>query len=650
MNALILSASGVASGIKPLKGLSDALKAVPEGLYRSAYFFEETENAEQLQQAFNEESIVLSGPMTVVHAIRRASDLLLEECGYEGLQIHLEVEGKRVPELPGQDELLQLLAREHTHVVVDGRPYRPNQEVFGFQAVYDDTTRFIESLKTLGISNDAMFLLATPDEIAIEIHPGVFGCGGHRQLGRMYRALIGRIAGIKRGDRRLMKTTDRTILPEMASATTPVLVPGSIHPGLHRPKVGVSQSHFAYGPAAFSDYCGKKRTLDECLKEVRTWIKFLESTKEPVQKLKEVFAGLAASVGETRASAPAPVATPASLPSTAAPLSQPAAPLPTLSTREIRQFRPLKLEAPELVSGLPSHASVVVAPGVELGKALGGGFVQRGLHLIVGGREEGKAAWMQAFALQTAGRLPVLYLSREHTMAELTLRATAWVTRQSTAENIMRTVGNGAEAQAARQKWQQTLETTCGVFPDSLYVRGSDRAVRLTVPDDIVELLKLLPPGPAGKVVFIESMNPDDLTVEYLGQLRQQAIPQQFTVFISAHFGNLTWPRPHLIEGPDLDLLGRFQGLVDTILHLSSDRLNLRRFIAMASGKVEPPMVEKLEQQLQQACSGPRLRQDTYALLRLLHARGGSRRIILSLYQRDIGRFWEGPSLPLSRP
>ncbi|HNV71717.1 MAG TPA: hypothetical protein PKO06_18575, partial [Candidatus Ozemobacteraceae bacterium] len=286
MNTLILSSTGAATGVKPLKGLGDALKAMTEGLYRSAYFFDSSESPESVQQAISEEAIALSGPMVAVHAIRRASDLLLEECGYDGMDLYLEVEGKRVPELPGRDDLLELFTKDYTHIVVDGKPYRPNQEVFGFQAVYDDTTRFVEQLKSLGIGSDALYMLATPDEIAVEIHPGVFGGGSHRQLGRMYRALMGRIAGIKRGERRLMKTTDRTIVPELALATAAILVPGSIHPGLHRPKVGVSQSHFAYGPAAFSDYCGKKRTLDECLKEVRTWIKFLESTKEPIQKLK----------------------------------------------------------------------------------------------------------------------------------------------------------------------------------------------------------------------------------------------------------------------------------------------------------------------------------------------------------------------------
>ncbi|HNV72560.1 MAG TPA: hypothetical protein PKO06_22815, partial [Candidatus Ozemobacteraceae bacterium] len=356
----------------------------------------------------------------------------------------------------------------------------------------------------------------------------------------------------------------------------------------------------------------------------------------------------AASVAETPVAAtPVKVVTP---PPASVTSMAPAATLMTPPPRDTRQFRALKLESVELAAGLPPVVPVVAAPGAELNRALGGGFAQRGLHLLVGTREEGKAAWLLSLALQSAVRVPVLYLSREHTMAELTLRATSWVSRQAASESIMRSVGTGAEAQAARQKWQQTFETTCGVLPDSLFVRGSDRSVRLTVPDDIVELLKLLPPGPAGKVVFLESMNLDDLTDEYLAQLRHRAVSHQFTVFLSAHLGSTAWPRPHLIEGPDLDLLARFQGIVDTLTHVTSDRLNLRRFIAMANGKVEPPMVEKLEHQLQQASSGPRLRHDTYALVRLLHARGGSRRLILSLYQREIGRFWEGPSLPLSRP
>lgn len=209
----------------------------------------------------------------------------------------------------------------------------------------------------------------------------------------------------------------------------------------------------------------------------------------------------------------------------------------------------------------------------------------------------------------------------------------------------------GPEGDTARPKLKSLYEAVANAVRDSLYLRGSDSAIPPYDADALSELMKMVPAG-AGRVLVVESLASEagERLGRFLEVLRQLAAAQRFTVMASVHVPMVQIQRPHLVDTVDLDLLSRWQAVSDSILHLTSERINLRKFLAMSQGKVDPAVAEALEKRLYQAAAGVRHRNDTYCLARLLHARAGIRSALLFLYQRDLIRFWDGPSMPIGRP
>ena len=616
--------------IAALKSLPDQLKAHPEGLMRLPYFFASA-NAGEVIAGLSAGSLPVSGPFTVIHAVRRAGDLILEEAACEGLSLQLEVAGKRLPELPARSEVEALLKQDQTFVVVDGKLFKPGSEVFPFQSVYDDTVRFIEGLKQLGVHQDAMALHATADEIAIEVHKGVFGFGDDPLLPERYRALLHRLGGIKRGDRGNLKTADRTILLRTAFPDFQILVPGSVHPLLHRPKVGVGQAHFAYGTAAFSDFCGKKRSIDECIKELKVWLKFIETEIAPIPTLKEFVTSI-----ETLERPRTEDAQPSSRP-----------PSPAAGG-----FRSLASEARELLPGLGRPTGYLAAPWSEMNRSLGGGWSPNAVHVIAGPREEGKAALLFNQAMAAAPKTSILYMSHEHNMSEFIARLAAWSGKVSMAHTAARRAGaNCPEAETALQKFLAIAENAAANLGECLFFRGTDSSIDLFDLNSLGELVKMLPSGKP-RLLLLESIPLDEIRSRpgFASQLRRKACDLRCTILMSIHTPSPTLARPHIIEGFDLELLHDWQASAESVISLKSEKINLKKFLAMSQGKVDPALAEKLETSFLQAAGGLRLKGDTYTIARVIHSRLGVRQAILYLYQREIQRFCEGPALGLGHP
>ncbi|EKD82396.1 MAG: hypothetical protein ACD_39C01325G0001, partial [uncultured bacterium] len=177
------------------------------------------------------------------------------------------------------------MAAEDCLILINGHQYKPATEVFNFQQVYDDSVKCIEALKRLGIPQETMAIYATPEEISLEIHAGVLGLEGSPDLDQSYYRLLGAVADIKDAGGRALKSSIRTVVANSCQKDYKVLLPGSNHPALHRPRVSVGASHFAYGIAAFSDFCSKKRTPQESLQETLNWVKFVQTPLPPVSGL-----------------------------------------------------------------------------------------------------------------------------------------------------------------------------------------------------------------------------------------------------------------------------------------------------------------------------------------------------------------------------
>lgn len=634
-----------APAVVAVKCLPDLLKAHPEGLYRYPFLFE-TPSADEVKRALPAGTLPVTGPLVITHATRRAADLLLEDAACEGLTIQLEVEGNRLPELPARAELEALLKKDATLVLIDGKTYKPGTEVLGFQHVYDDTVRFIDQLKKLGIPQDSLLLLATAEEISVEVHPGVFGLGLDPRVPTLYTALLQRLGGIKRGPRGLLKTADRTLLLSTTRATQPILVPGSVHPALHRPKVGVGPSHFAYGIAAFSDFCGKKRTLDECLKEVKTWLKFIETEVAAVPKLKETLTSLE----PLEAPRAAPTATGpggAEVAAGEAAASGPATPAPG-------GFRPFAQEIRDLPPAWEAPAAGLLSPWAEWNRALGGGLAVPSLHLVAGAREEGKAALLLNLAVHATRQASILYISRDHGIPEVAARLGAWAAKASLTDLAFKRATPGPEAATARDKLAAGLTAALGGVGDHLYFRGADSTIDPFDLDGLAQLIKMLPVD-RPRLLALESLpaeafGPQAGRADLPARLARLARDLETVIVLSLHIPAIALPRPHLIDGPDLDLLAIWQPYAESITHVQSEKINLKKFLAMSQGKVDPAIAEKLEARFLQGAGGLRLKSDTFSLLRVIHARRGTRQTILALYQRDLQRFIEGPTLPLGRP
>ncbi len=97
----------------------ELVKAHPEGCSRSALFTCDDQKSP-------------AGPLTLVFAIRRARDLLLENCEYNGVDLQLEVSGRTLPQLPAARELEKLLNSPDTLVHVNGNVFKLQPRFMAF--------------------------------------------------------------------------------------------------------------------------------------------------------------------------------------------------------------------------------------------------------------------------------------------------------------------------------------------------------------------------------------------------------------------------------------------------------------------------------------------------------------------------------------
>lgn len=604
-----------------LTRVPEFVKAHPEGAYRSIFF-----SGENSQGIF--------GPMVFVFSVKRARDLLQDGCEYHGMELHVETGGRRLPQLPAAAELAKLLAAENTLVYVNGNPFKPATEVFGFQQVYEDSVKCIDSLKRLGIAQETMSIFATPEEISIEVHPGPLGIEGGEETPDLYYRLLCSVGDIKESSGRPLKNSIKTLDLHVFARDYRLLLPGSNHQALHRPRVNVGASHFAYGIAAFSDYCSKKRTSQECLQETFNWIKFVQAGLPPINGLREKIAQMPL--------LPMPGATGKRMKTAAAPAA----------VASSGRFQPLKVELETLGSSLSSVPKVVSSFSPGLDRSLGGGWTSGGVHVVVGSRETGKGSMLLQQALASEAKMPVLYVSYEHNLREFVSRAAAF----SAGINLSDTIGQLPVAspvgEHARKSFTAAVEMLRARVSDRLYFTGSDASHFELDPEEIRQLASMIP-GNEHKLIVLESLDLQSLTrdsAQLMRQLREIAVASGFTILISAHTDIIPGKRQHFIEDTDLKILDGLQKYSESILVLFSEKVNLRRFVAMVKGQIDADLVGNLEQKALQLAGGKRLKTDSYTLARLIHTRSGRREILLYLYQPDLLRFYELASMPLQRP
>ncbi|MDD3145870.1 MAG: hypothetical protein PHD82_01100 [Candidatus Riflebacteria bacterium] len=598
----------------------ELVKAHPQGCFRSALFSgEDTKNH--------------YGPLTLVFAIRRARDLLLEGCDYNGLDIQVEAAGRKLPQLPVGSHLVTLLNSPDTVIHINGNVFKPATEVFGFQQVYDDSVRCIEALKKMGFSQETMSIYATPEEISVEVHGGAIGCEGEHDLAEQYYRLLCFIAGIKASGNRPAKHEVKTILLNTCNHDAQILLPGSTHPTLHRPRVGVGASHFAYGIAAFSDFCGKKRTLQECLQETFTWVKFIQAEMPAIEGLKARIAQMAAMPKPGAAGVSAQTHCSSVMP-------------------DAGGFQPLKSKFEEGQAFFKNLPSVCGSFSSGLDKTLGGGWLKNGVHIVAGPRESGKSALLLQQALLSEKKMPVLYISYEHSLREFMIRATTSNSGLNLSEVLGHLPLTGAIGETARNNCTAALEKLQSEITSGFYFSGIEAGRDGFDPLEMQQLAAMIP-GDGDKLVIVDSVCESDFGNDFrqkMRQLREIAASNHLTFIISIHYQIAIDKRPHFIEDTDIELLDKFQRFSDSVMVMETEKNNLRRFVAMIKGQIDAQLVSSLEQKALQIAGNKRYKTDTFSLMRLIHTRNGRRDLVLFLYQPEIGKFFELASLAMNRP
>lgn len=618
MYALIYD-SEVGSDFKvvQLSQLSELLRNGSESFFRSAYFYD-TDDKNVITKSSAETP--LYGPLTISLMVRRAKDLLLDPCYIPDFKIEVEAAGQKLPQLPARAELIKLLKSDDTYVIVNDKAYKPSSEVLDFSQVYEDSVKTIEALKRLKIPSNKMAIFATPEEISIEVHPGIIGIEGRANLNELYFNLLASITGIKQKDGKLQKTSVKTVTTDMFSPGGRILLPGSNHPRLKRPRVGVGASHFAYGVAAFSDYCSKQRSAQESVDECIKWLSFLntETTTDPditdkVLKMPSVYAS----------------ASKTSAPKSSQPSSK-------VSLEDFASLKSILASQPKELA-FSGDSVKTFSPG--LNKALNGGWTCGKVHLIVGPRESGKLNIIIQQAMLTQKECQVLIISYENSIREFSLRCLSKITATDRA------------TLTSTQSLQPLLNKLESFVTDNLFFSGAEIARNEIDTTEIEQLVKMLPDNQKRLVVLdsvFESVfkdNPD----ETMYKLKQLAQKLGITLIINFHFNIAAAKRPHFIEGQDVDLMSSFQRFVDTIITINTEKTNLRKFVAMIKGQIDAALVGKLEQKALQMAKGRRLKTDTYSLFRIIHNNNGNRELFLYLYQPDSNVFHELASLQLNR-
>ncbi len=616
-----------------LTRVPEVLKEHTDSCYRSAFFSEDNK-----KNCF--------GPLTLTFAIRTAKDILEEGCEYQDTEIKLETSGHVLPALPAYSEIQKYLETEDTYVHINGHIYKPNSEVYGFQQVYDDAVKCIDNLKKIGFTNESMVIYATPDDITVEVSNLALGIEGNEELPSRYYKLLCYLAEIKEVKGRPQKTSVKTILLNTTQTNSRILLPGSIHPKMKRVKVAVGASHFAYGIAAFSDTCVKKRTQEECIQETLNWLNFLEKEQKPVSGIRELLDKLPKIALPSKSSK---VAT--SISSVASTKTdKPKEENDQISSKSfIGVFQPLKNELEDANNDFKNLPSGINAFNSTLDKVLGHGWSIGGLHIILGNREKGKASLLLQQTIISENKMPVLYISYEQSLREFVVNSSTLVNGINKTELIAGMTGPNAEK----------IKATFGVAVDklqtkltnNLYFSGVEAGRTSFNPDEILELASMLPESQK-RLIVIESVNEEDFfdnINEKLQKLKAAAMSKNYIILMSIHVKEGLVKRPNYIEEFDIDYLAKYQRFSDTIININTDKTNLRRFVALVKGQVDNNLITNLEQKALQFSGGKRLKNDTYSLLRLIHNRNGRRDMILMLYQPDMGRFFELATVPLSR-
>ena len=609
-------------GSRELTRVPEILKERSEACYRSAFFSEEGK-----ANCF--------GPMTMIFAVRLAKDLLLEGCDYSGVDIKLETAGRVLPAIPAQNELVKLLDAPDTMIHVNGKVYKPNSEVYGFQHVYDDAAKCMDKLKQMGFTNDTMAIFATPDDITLEINGSAFGLEGNNELASRYYKLICYIAEVKDVGGTPQKSSIKTILLDTTMYSKKILIPGSIHPVLKRNKVGIGASHFSFGIAAFDEMCSKKHTARECIQEALNWVKFNEKQLTPVAGIRELLDSLN-SVALPDQSKTASIASSVNSANVLATLA------PVTAKNFIGVFQPLKIEIEATAPNFKGIAEGIHSFSGNLDKTLGRGWSHGGLHLILGERENGKASMLMQQSLLIENKMPVLYVSYEQTVKDFVINASCLTSGINKSELWSGLSGNGPNYQQVRLAFGSAVDKLQIKLSHNLFFSGVEAGRTSFDADEIIQLASMLPDAP-NKLVIIESINEEDFDdiKAQLQKLKAIALAGNVTVIMSVHTKGEVSKRPNLVEDSDLELLTKYQRFSDTIIDLNTSKVNMRKFVALIKGQIDPALVSNLEQKALQLCGGKRLKSDTYSLARVIHNRNGRRDMILYLYQPDMGRFFD---------
>lgn len=615
-----------------LTRVPEILKLHGDSCFRSAFFSEEGKNG-------------CFGPLNLTFAVRTAKDILLEGCDYQGLEIKLETAGRILPAMPVQAELVKLLEAPDTLIHINGNVFKPNTEVFGFQQVYDDSVKIIDFLKKLGFSNDTMAIYATPNDISLEVNGSAVGLEGNNELSSRYYSLICHLANIREVGGKPQKTDIRTVLLDTALLSSRVLIPGSLHPTMKRTKVGVGASHFAYGIAAFSDTCGKKRSLQESIQESLNWVHFNEKKLAPVSGIRELLDTLPKIVFPDKNRTAAAVTSFVNSATILASLA------PAVAKGFVGVFQPLKAEIEAASGSFKVIPAGIPAFSQLLDKALGSGWSTGGVHIVVGNMENGKATLLLQQAMLSENKMPVLFVSFEQNLKGFVTNAASLIggiNRTELLAGMANAVPNSNQIKLAFGAAVDRLQTK---LSQNLHFSGVETGRIKFDADEIIQLASMLPEA-SNRLVIIDSVSEDDFgneTKAQLQKLKAVALAGNMTVIISVHTKAALPKRPNFIEEEDFSLLDRYQRFTDTIIDLSTDRTNMRKFVAMVKGQVDPALVANLEQKALQLCGGKRLKSDSYSILRLIHNRSGRRDMLLMVYQPDMGRFFDLATVPLSR-
>lgn len=611
----------------------ELLKEHTDSCFRSAFFSEEGKAN-------------CYGPLTMTFAVRLAKDLLLEGCDYAGLEIKIESAGRILPAIPAQNELLKLLEAPDTLINVNGKVFKPNTEVYGFQQVYDDAAKCMDKLKQMGFNNESMAIYATPDDITLEVNGSAIGLEGNMELASRYYKLICYLGEIKEVGGKPQKTSVKTILLDTAMTSKQILIPGSVHPTLKRNKVGIGASHFSYGIAAFSDDCSKKHTIQECIQEALNWVKFNEKKLNPVAGIRELLDTLTTVVLPDKNKTAAAVSSSVNSATVLAALA------PVTAKSYVGVFQPLKAEIEAAAASFKGIATGITAFCPGLDKTLGHGWAHGGLHIILGGRENGKSTMLIQQAVLSENKMPVLYISFEQTLKSFVVNAASLIGGINKSEMFAGLSGAAANSNQVKLALGAAVDKLQTKLSQNLFFSGVEAGRTKFDADEIIQLAAMLPDAPS-KLIIIESVCEDDFNGDINAQLQKLkavAMAGNVTVIMSIHTNAPVSKRPNVIEEADIDYLDKYQRFSDTIINLATEKTNMRRFVALIKGQIDPALVANLEQKAMQLCGGKKLKTDTYSLARVIHNRNGRRDMLLFLYQPDMGRFFDLASVGLSRP